>query len=44
MSEGRNYVEWMVDVADFIRKLPDISSGEKDRRVSAMLVAILKSE
>ena len=43
-SEGRNYVEWMGKIADFIRKLLDIPKGERDRRVSAVLVAILKSE
>ena len=43
-SEGRNYVEWMGKIADFIRKMLGIPKGNRDRRVSAILVAILKSE
>ena len=34
----------MGKIADFVRKLPDIPKGEKDRRVSAVLAAVLKSE
>ena len=43
-SEGRNYVEWMGKIADFIRKLLGIPKGKRDRRVSAIPVAISKSE
>ncbi len=34
----------MEKIADFVRKLLGIPKGERDRRVSAVLVAILKSE
>ena len=43
-SEGCNYVEWMGKIADFVCKLLGIPKGERDRRVSAVLVAVLKSE
>ena len=43
-SEGRNYIEWMAKVADFVRKLLGIPKGKKDRRVSAVPAAALKSE
>ena len=43
-SEGRNYVEWMAKMADFIRKPPDMPKGERDGRVSAVPAAVLKSE
>ena len=34
-SEGRNCIEWMGKIPDFVRKLLDIPKGERDRRVSA---------
>ena len=43
-SEGRNYIEWMGKVADFIRKMLGIPKSKRDGRVSAILVAISKSE
>ncbi len=32
-SEGRNYIEWMAKMADFVRKMLDIPKGERDGRV-----------
>ena len=43
-SEGGNYIKWMGKIADFIRKVLGIPKGERDGRISAVLVAILKSE
>ena len=43
-SGGRNYVKWMPKLADRIREAPGIPEGERDRRVSAMRVSLVRSE
>ena len=43
-SEGQRYVRWMRRIADIAHEILDIAPGTRDRRVSAILVSILKSE
>ena len=43
-SGGRNCVERMAKTADHMRKLLGLPKGERDRRVSAVPAAVLKSE
>ena len=42
-SEGDNYDKWMRKIADKLRKLMGIRPGVRDRRVSAILLSITKS-
>ena len=43
-SEGKYYNDWMAKVADNIHEILDIPQGEHDRRISSILVSIVKSE
>ena len=43
-DEGRRYTEWMPRVADKAREIMDIPKGRRDRRISAILVSLVKSE
>ena len=43
-SEGQRYTEWMRKVADMAREILGIPQGKRDWQVSAILIAIVKSE
>ena len=43
-AEGQRYVRWMRRIADIAREILGIAPGTRDRRVSAILVSVLKSE
>ena len=43
-AEGQRYVRWMRRMADIAREILGIAPGTRDRRVSAILVSILKGE
>ena len=43
-SEGENYLKGLVKIADKAREMMGIEPGTRDKRVSAILVAIIKSE
>ena len=43
-SEGKNYLEGLVAIADKVRDILGIAPGIRDKRVSAILVSIVKSE
>ncbi len=43
-AEGQRYVRWMLRIADIAREILGAAPGTRDRRVSAILVSILKSE
>ena len=43
-SEGQRYTEWMLKVADMAREILGIPQGKRDWQVSAILVAIVRSE
>ena len=43
-AEGKRYVRWMRRIADIAREILGIAPGTRDRRVSAMLVSIIKRE
>lgn len=43
-QEGELFVHWMTQIAIFAREIIGIAPGTRDRRVSAILVSILKSK
>ena len=43
-SEGKNYLGGLVAIADKIRAILGAAPGMRDKRVSAILVSIVKSE
>ena len=43
-AEGRRYIEWLPKVVNKAREIMGIPRGKRDWRISAILVAIVKSE